>query len=305
MTANMSYSAMVKNELAGFDKDIGRHCLISSLYAFTQTSVQIIETCKQRHLILNTDNFILADRFFSLAEAAFGFKLEVSVRTNSKTNKKHYLLFLTGDNAERLLKAAGSSMILKQPCCKQAYIKSLFLNSASVSDPGKNYHLEFVFSQENVAAELIDVLEYFEIKSKLIVRKKNYVVYIKDGEKISQVFGLIGARKHLLDFENLRVFKTVSNEVNRKVNCETANMAKTAKAFVSFQEDIEYIEKTKGFAYLKGPLKEVAELKLEYPGATLKEIGELLNPPISKSGVNHRLRKISDIANKLRRELHD
>jgi len=130
------------------------------------------------------------------------------------------------------------------------------------------------------------------------------VIYIKDGEKISQIFGLIGAGKHLLDFESLRVLKTVSNEINRKVNCETANIAKTAKAFVAFQEDIEYIEKIKGISYLSEPLRAVSELKLEYPSATLKEIGEMLIPPISKSGVNHRLRKISEIAEKLRSGLN-
>ena len=300
MAENMSYSAMLKSGLACLDKSTGRHCLISELYAIIKTNTEVCEKYGQKFILLNCENPFLAARFFDLLQTAFDFSADVSVKTSSKSGRKHFLLFVTGHNAMRVLKAAHSPMILKQTCCKQAYLRSVFLGCASVSDPGKNYHLEFVFSNSEAAEELMEVLAFFDISSKLILRKKSYVLYIKDGENISQIFGLIGARKQLLDFENLRVWKTVSNEINRKVNCETANMAKTAKAFVSFQEDIEYIEKTKGIAYLKGPLKEVAELKLEHQSATLKEIGELLNPPISKSGVNHRLRKISEIADKLR-----
>ena len=303
MRESMSYSAVLKSELAHLDKAIGRHCLISELYAIIKTNAYAFDKNKQYSIYLNTDNAFLAYRFFDLLDTAFGFKAEIAVRRNSKSKKKHYILFVTGDNAARVLNAAMSSMVLKHSCCKQAYLRSVFLACASVSNPGKNYHLEYVFSDKEPALELMGILEYFNISSKLIMRKKSHVVYIKDGEGISQIFGLIGAGKHLLDFENLRVFRAVSNEINRKVNCETANMAKTAKAFVAFQEDIEYIEKTKGIYYLSEPLRAVAELKLEYPSATLKEISEILTPPISKSGVNHRLRKISEIAEKLRSDL--
>lgn len=304
MLENMSYSAMLKSELANLGRDVVRHCLICELYAIIRTSAQVCEKYGQAFISLSCENIFLASKFSNLLYAAFGFRAEVSVRTSSKSKKQHFLIFASGDNAVKVLKAIRSSMLLKQACCKQAYLKGVFLCCASVSDPGKNYHLEFVFYNNDTAKELMDILEYFEVSSKLTKRKKSYVAYIKDGEKISQVLGLLGAGKQLLDFENLRVFKTVSNEVNRKVNCETANMAKTAKAFVSFQEDIEYIEKTRGISYLSKPLKEVAELKLEHTSATLKEIGELLTPPISKSGVNHRLRKISEIADELRGDLY-
>lgn len=296
----ISYSAALKKELTYLEKDKGRHCLIAELYALMRTSANIFEKSSVKIIVLNSDNLFLAIRFAELIHAAFGFRAEVSVRTSSKSKKRHYLVFISGEDAKRVQKAMESAMILKQLCCKQAYLRGVFLACASICNPGKNYHLEYVFSDKDIAHELMEVFTHFEISSRLIMRKKSHVLYIKDGEKISQVLGLIGARKHLLDFESLRVFKTVSNEVNRKVNCETANIAKTAKAFVSFQEDIEYIERVQGIRSLPGQLIEVATLKIEHPGATLKEIGEMLNPPISKSGVNHRLRKISKIADKLR-----
>ena len=305
MRQTLSYSSMLKSEIAHLDKGGGRHCLISELYAMIKMSSIMLEKYGECFILMNTDNAFLAERFLGLLNTSFDFRAEASIRTSSKSRKKNYLIYVMGENATRVVKAVEGGMILKQLCCKQAYLRGIFLGCASISDPEKNYHLEFVFPDNKLALELMDVLKDFDINAGVIIRKKSHVVYIKDGEKISQILGLIGARKHLLDFENLRVFKTVSNEINRKVNCETANIAKTAKAFVSFQEDIEYIERSRGIAYLPDPLIEVASVKLEHPGATLKELGEMLSPPISKSGVNHRLRKISEIAEKLRGGLHD
>ena len=300
MKEKISYSAMLKSELAHSGNDKKKHCLFSELYAMIKISARVIEKYGESVISLHTENVFLAMRFFGLLSTAFDFRADASVRTGSNSKKKYYFVHVFGENAVRIIKASKNQVLPKHICCKQAYLRGAFMACGSISDPDKNYHLEYVFSDEETALELMDVLESFDISSRLIWRKKSHVIYIKDAEKISMILGIMGARKHLLDFENLRVFKTVSNEINRKVNCETANIAKTAKAFVSFQEDIEYIEHTKGIAFLPVTLIEIARLKLDHPGATLKELGEMLSPPISKSGVNHRLRKISEIAEKIR-----
>jgi len=301
----LSYSAMLKSKLVDLDKITKRHCLMAELYALVMISAKVSGKYNESFVSLYTENVFLAKRCTILLKELFGFGSEVSMRTSSKSQKRHYLIYITNRKAKRVVDELSNNTILKKTCCKQAYLKGAFLACASISDPSKNYHLEFVLSGEGIAKELLSALNAFDVGAGIVARKNHYVVYIKDGEKISQILGLIGAGKSLLDFENLRIFKTVSNDINRKVNCETANIAKTAKAFVSFQEDIEYIERTRGSASLPGNLIEVARLKLDNPGATLKELGELLKPPISKSGVNHRLRKISEIAEKLRSDLYD
>ena len=301
----LSYSAMLKSQLAELDESKSSHCSISELYAIIKIGARITEKYGESFILLYTENVFLAMRLFELLGSVLSLKAEISMRTSSKSRKKYYLIYIEGESAVRLRKELDSKTILKKPCCKQAYLRGAFLMCASISDPGKNYHLEFVLSTHLMALEIVGALDDFDISAGVVVRKKNYVVYLKDGEKIAQVLGIIGARKSLLDFENLRVFKIVSNEINRKVNCETANIAKTAKAFVSFQEDIEYIESVRGITHLPVQLIEIARIKLEHPGATLKELGEMLNPPISKSGVNHRLRKISALAEKLRGGLYD
>jgi len=300
----LSYSAMLKSQLAGADKARARHCLIAELYAIIKLGAKTTEKHDESFILVQTENVFLAIRCFELLEALFGFRAEASIRTSSKSKKRYYLIYIASESATQVLEEFNNEAIFKRSCCKQVYLRGAFLTCASISDPGKNYHLEFVLSSRAMALEVMDVLNGFGISAGIVVRKKNHVVYLKNGEKIAQVLGIIGARKSLLDFENLRIFKTVSNEINRKVNCETANIAKTAKAFVSFQEDIEYIESVYGTTHLPTQLIEIARIKLEHPSATLKELGEMLNPPISKSGVNHRLRKISEIAEKLRGGLY-
>jgi len=301
----LSYSAMLKSQLAGAGKNAAKHCLIAEAYAIIKIGTKTAEKYGESFILLHTENVFLAMRCSELLRTVFGIRLELSVRTSSRSKKAHYLIYIAEKSAVQLLQELDGKTILKKSCCKQAYLRGAFLTCASISDPGKNYHLEFVLATRALSLDIIDALSDFEIDAGVVVRKKNHVVYLKDGEKIAQVLGIIGAGKSLLDFENLRIFKTVSNEINRQVNCETANIAKTAKAFVSFQEDIEYIESVRGITHLPAQLIEIARIKLENPSATLKELSEMLNPPISKSGVNHRLRKISEIAEKLRSGLYD
>jgi hypothetical protein len=192
-------------------------------------------------------------------------------------------------------------ILLERSCCKQAFLRGAFLAAGSITNPEKGYHLEIVCENKKKADLLAELFSDFSLETKQIVRKNHYVTYIKDGSVIVDALNLMGAHKALMNMENVRILKDMRNGVNRRVNCETANINKTVRTGVKQQEDIKLIIKLKGMNYLPQNLREIAQLRLEEPELPLKELGELLDPPLGKSGVNHRLKKISKIADELRR----
>ena len=192
-------------------------------------------------------------------------------------------------------------MLVRNDALKKAYIKGSFLGSGSVSNPEKAYHLEFVTSSQEHAEDLMNLINSYGLSAKVISRKNSFIVYLKEGEQIVDILSIIGAFNSLFEFENVRIVKDMRNNVNRIVNCETANLSKTVNAAVRQVESIRLIEKELGLARLSKPLREIAEMRLDYPDESLKELGEMLNPPVGKSGVNHRLRKIEKIADELRK----
>lgn len=179
-------------------------------------------------------------------------------------------------------------------------LRARFLSNGSVCDPGKSYLLEFDFDNETAAFETAVLISRFDICSKTALRKDSYIVYIQDADAISDILNVMGAHKSLMEFENMRIYKEMRENVQRRVNCETSNLRKTVTASVRQIEDIEYIESNLGFEKLPQSLREIAELRLAMPNATLIELSEALDPPIGKSGVNHRLRKLSQTAEELR-----
>ena len=195
-----------------------------------------------------------------------------------------------------------SRLIVKNACCKRAFLRGTFLSVGSMSDPAKSYHLEFACTDESKAKQLQEIMSDFDIDSRIILRKKYYVVYLKEGSGIVDLLNVCGAPVSLMDMENLRILKEMRNSVNRRVNCETANIAKTVNAAARQVDDIEYLKAHYDFKNLPHSLREMAEVRLENPDATLKELGEYFNPPIGKSGVNHRLRKLSELAERVRDE---
>lgn len=194
----------------------------------------------------------------------------------------------------------ASELILQQNCCRRAYLRGAFLTSGSISDPEKFYHFELVCSDQKQAGQLKELIRGFSVDAKVVERKKYYVVYVKEGAQIVELLGLMGAGISLMKLENVRILKEMRNSVNRKVNCETANINKTVHAALKQMEDIRYIRDMRGLSSLPEGLEEIARLRLEFPEATLKELGMMLKPPVGKSGVNHRLRKISGIADGLK-----
>ncbi len=238
---------------------------------------------------------------------------------NSLTDEKKYILFrrlcdtesIDGSSMQKMYEAVKmwdhesgipilrdtvDGLLIQQGCCKRAYIRGAFLAAGSISDPEKSYHFEIVCRTMEQAKQLQEIINSFEVDAKIVERKKHFVVYLKEGAQIVDILNVMEAHIALMNLENVRILKEMRNSVNRKVNCETANISKTVNAAVKQLEDIIYIRDTMGFETLPEGLREIAELRLEYPEAPLKELGTYLNPPVGKSGVNHRLRKISTIA---------
>lgn len=190
--------------------------------------------------------------------------------------------------------------MVQNVCCKRAFIRGAFLSAGSISDPEKFYHFEITCASMRKAKQLQGLMASFDIEARIVLRKRYFVVYVKEGSQIAELLQIMEAPVALMELENIRIVKEMRNSVNRQVNCETANINKTVSAAVKQMEDIRYIQDTIGLESLPENLQEMARVRLERPEATLKELGEALEPPVGKSGVNHRLRKLSLMAEDLR-----
>lgn len=208
----------------------------------------------------------------------------------------------SGDIKEELRKktVAGFSEEFPEENTARAFLREAFLETGSMSNPEKGYHLEFVCEDESQAKKIIKTMQVFDIEAKTVQRKRYTIVYLKESEDIVELLNVMGAHVCLMNLENLRILKDMRNSINRRVNCEAANISKTVSAANKQIEDIQYIKEHYGFDDLSENLRQVAEARLAYPDATLKELGEYLVPPVGKSGVNHRLRKLSELADSIR-----
>jgi len=192
--------------------------------------------------------------------------------------------------------------VIQNACCKRAFIRGAFLASGSISDPEKTYHFEIVAPNESKALQLQNIINSFGMDAKIVQRKKYYVVYIKEGSQIVDLLNIMEAHVSLMNLENVRILKEMRNSINRQVNCEAANINKTVMAATKQIDDILFIKDQMGLSDLAEGLEDIAILRINYPEASLKELGDMLNPPIGKSGVNHRLRKLSNLADNLREQ---
>ena len=287
----MSFSSEVKEELARHIS-LARHCQIAELSAILNFCGQIGRDEKGSFTIgFQTENEAVVRKGFTLLKKTYNINTGVSLSEEEITG----LLQKVGNLEEPV-----NSLLIKNSCCKRAFLRGAFLSVGSMCDPAKGYHLEFVCSDGAKAKQLQRVIAEFEIESRIILRKKYYVVYLKEGSGIVDLLNVCEAPVSLMNLENTRILKEMRNSVNRRVNCETANIAKTVNAAARQVEDIEYLRMHYGFQNLPENLREMAEVRLENPDAPLKELGECFSPPIGKSGVNHRLRKLSELAEKVR-----
>ncbi len=287
----MSFSSQVKEELAGHVSG-ARHCQVAELAAMLSLSGQYGRDSEGLYTIgLQLENEAVLRKCFTLLKKTYN--IETNAGITEKEMQAVYQRF--GD-----LKGPVSSQLIRNSCCRRAFLRGAFLCAGSISDPEKGYHLEFVCTQEEKAVQLQRVLQGFDIEAKIVLRKKYYVVYIKEGEGIVDLLNVMGAHVSLMNLENLRILKEMRNSINRRVNCETANITKTVNAASRQIEDILYLREHYGLQKLSPGLREMAEVRLEYPDAPLKELGAHLDPPVGKSGVNHRLRKLSELAERVR-----
>jgi len=182
----------------------------------------------------------------------------------------------------------------------KSIVRGAFLGGGSLNNPENKYHLEILLGTEDNAIYIKDLLKQFNIQTKILERKNSFSIYIKEAEEISKLLALLGANKAVLNFEEIRVVRDTRNNINRLVNCETANLNKTINAAVAQIEAIKMLKTKKKFDELQDNLKEIAELRLKNPEVSLVELGQMLDKPLGKSGVNHRIKKIMEIAEELK-----
>ena len=311
----MSFSKDVKEELS-LQISNARHCKLAELAAILSYGGRMIRTKQSSYLRFQTESIVVARKYFTLIRKTFNINIEISIKRSSqlKKNNIYSLVIKEVDSIVQVLKATklehrllnneelgkASQLIVQNVCCKRAFIRGAFLASGSMSNPKKAYHLEVVLPDNDKAEQLQDIIQSFSIDAKTVMRKKSFVVYIKEGSQIVDILNIMEAHVSLMNLENVRILKEMRNSINRQVNCEAANISKTVAAASKQIDDIAYIRDSIGFGDLADGLEEIATLRLHHPEASLKELGEMLMQPIGKSGVNHRLRKLSMIAEHIR-----
>lgn len=312
----MSFSANTKSELSRIENNDARldRAELSAIIRLSGT-IQLSGNMKIS-LKITTELNVVARRVFKILKNDFDINTSITVNKNQMLKRNNsYVLTVTPEmGASRLLVELGilenentfftrndiPPEVVNEPDEANAYIRGAFLGSGSISDPEKNYHMEFVANNEDYAYELSDLINSMGFNSKIVARKNYFVVYLKESEQISDLLTIMGANNAMFALQNAKIMKDMRNKVNRIVNCETANLSKTVDAAVRQVESILIIQKTIGINKLPQNLQEIALLRLENEDMSLKEIGENLHPPLGKSGVNHRFKKIEEIANKYR-----
>ncbi|HIT70620.1 MAG TPA: DNA-binding protein WhiA [Candidatus Scatovivens faecipullorum] len=283
----MSFSSEIKEELSKINNLKNKELIKSEFLGYILTGNT---TNSENFLEFITENEFNIERFYKILfslniEYEPSIRGKVFVATIEKNEKVNELLQLKLDDADE---------------SKKAIVKGSFLGAGSINDPKKQYHLEIIFQEKNNAEYILNLCKSFNVHLKLLENKNKTYLYIKDAEEISKFLALIGASKAVLNLEEIRITKEIKNNVNRLVNCETANLNKIVNASVNQINDIKLIMNLKKFDELPDYLKEIAMIRLENPEVSLKSLGEMLENPIGKSGVNHRLQKIHEIAEELR-----
>lgn len=294
----MSFSSDVKEELL---KSVPheRHCRISELTA-------ILAFAGKREdgsifIYKNNETAAAIRKCFTLLNKTFNINTDI-FGTGTKNNKTFIEFSRETAGMPEVLDAIANeapNCLLINDCCKRAYLRGAFISAGFINDPAKAYHLELVCQDEASAEMIKELLQDFDIEARSVVRRKYYVVYVKGADVVQDVLNVLDAHKALMELVNARIMKDIRNDLNRRNNCDVANMQKSVAAGSRQIDDIILIRDREGLGSLPKSLRELAELRLENPDISLAELGALLDPPVGKSGVNHRLRKISEYAQKV------
>ncbi len=307
----MSFASEMKNELTRIEVD--ECCMKSELSALIKMNGAVSYFDGQWVINVQTENAAIARRIFSLIKNVYKIEIDLLVRKKMKLKKNNvYICRIKKESKEVLedLKIFSDGVltntitdeITEKECCRRSYLRGAFLAGGSVNNPETSaYHLEIASLYEEHAEAVTKLMNRYELNAKYIDRKRGYIIYLKEAEKIAEFLSLIGGYQALLKFEDIRIVRDMRNSVNRLVNCETANLNKTINAAMRQVENIKFIDAEIGIDELPERLREVARIRVEHQDMTLKEIGEAVSTgTISKSGINHRLRKLDEIADKLR-----
>jgi DNA-binding protein WhiA len=308
----VSFAAETKKELTLIES--AECCEIAELSALIRMNGAVQLSSQRVVLDISTENAAIARRIYSLIKKTFKIHTELLVRKKMRLKKNNVYIVRIPNQVQEVLSQLHivsegfqfatriDKSLIKNNCCKRAYLRGAFMAGGSVNNPeGSSYHLEIASLYEEHCQSLVQLANRFDLNARCIERKKGFVFYIKEGEKIIEFLSLIGAHQALLRFEDVRIMKDMRNSVNRIVNCETANLNKTIGAAVRQLDNIRLIQREIGLDNLPEKLRVVAEIRLKHPDVNLQEVGDLLNGAVSKSGVNHRLRKIDELADKLRK----
>jgi len=304
----MSFSTVTKNELARF-VEVSDCCRLAELAALIKTNgILKISGNKKVSLSIMTENAAVARKIILLCKALFQVTADVIALRRAQLKKNNTYAISIFPNVLDILSQTGlfsgsgeltegiDKGLITRDCCRRSYLRGIFLGCGTLNDPGTGYHLEMILSTRLYAREIFRLLRKLSFHPGLITRKNGYAVYFKEAEQIVNFLRFISAYTAVLNIENVRIYKEMRNQINRLVNCETANLSKTINASLKQQKMIQFLAATIGLEQLPPLLKQIAEVRLSHPEASLKELGELLSPKVGKSGVKHRLHKLEEIA---------
>lgn len=300
----MSFSNDVKNELSRIEtNDVAGDK--AELLGLLRMSGAIVIRGMNVGIHFSTENAALARRALQLLKSNYQVQTEVVITRSRrlKKNNRYQVQVIPSPQVSTALyelqllsvESDLKNSLLENHDCKRTFLRGAFLGGGSISRPSSDYHLEMVTENEDFAHTIIKIMQSFSLKAKLTDRKNEYIVYLKDGESIINFLSVIGAHNAMMELENVRIVKEMRNNVNRAVNCETANLNKVVKAAVRQVRCIHYIDEHMGLAELPQPLQEVAKLRLEHQDVSLNDLVEY-SGGLGKSGINHRLKKLQEIA---------
>lgn len=300
----MSFSANVKNELLAVNNE--NECCV---HAFAYGMLLFSRAFSFFDISLLTEHSGIAEKYSEMLETVCKVKPETTKSESGKIKVE-----VVGEN-DRLKvldtfgygRKTGTSRInwsnFTDECCKTAFLRGAFLTCGTVNDPNKSYHFEFVVPYLNLSRDLTHFINDYDelsVVPKTVTRSSNYVIYFKDSEAIEDLLTVMGAFNSSLELMGVKMYKDMRNNVNRKLNFESANLDKTIDAATKQIDAIIHIKNTVGLKYLSEELREIAVLRLENPDMSLRELGSSLKVPVSRSGVNHRLKKICAIAEEIK-----
>lgn len=310
----MSFSLDTKNELARIIPE-KKCCMLAEIAGFMRIagSIRLVGLGKFE-IVMTTSNPAVARHYKTMIKTYFSIDTKIVMGQDNSLKRGHAYILSIGpeDLSEQIMRETGILMVkegmnfisdgiydglIRTKCCRKAYLRGAFLAAGTVNNPEKRYHFEIATSTETLAKELRRLINHFvDISAKVVARKNGYGVYLKSGEQIRDMLAIMGASQQFFKFDEVMMIKEFKSQTNRINNLDNANIDKALKAAEHQISCIRKIEEARGLDFLSPKLREAAEIRMEHPEVGIEELGKLMNPPLSKSGINNRLRRIEEIA---------